>query len=66
MTKLLIGSALLSSLLFAGGHVTPMTEMPATEEPMVEETSAWNFELSPYLAMSSISGDSAVISGESS
>ena len=60
MKKLLIGSALLSSLLFGGGHVAPVTEVPVVEEPMVEETSAWAFELSPYLAMSSISGDSAI------
>ena len=66
MTKLLIGSALLSSLLFAGGNVAPAMETPIAEELVVEEASAWNFELSPYLAMSNISGTSAIgLSGES-
>jgi hypothetical protein len=47
----------LSSLLFAGGNVAPIVEEPVT----VEELSAWAFEFSPYLAMSSISGTSEVI-----
>ncbi len=60
MKKLLIGSALLSSLLLAGGNVSPVLETAVVTEPVIEETSAWNFELSPYLAMSSISGTSAI------
>jgi len=43
-------------LLFAGGDIVPV------EAPVVEEVFSWAFEFSPYLTMSSISGDSAVIS----
>ncbi len=60
MNKLLIGSTLLSSFLFAGGHVAPLVQDVAPIL-IVEETSAWELEFSPYLAMSSISGDSAVV-----
>jgi hypothetical protein len=56
MNKIVLSTALLSSLLFAGGDIAPV------EAPVVEEVSSWEFEFSPYLAMSSISGDSAVIS----
>ena len=56
MHKTVVSTALLSSLLFAGGDIVPV------EAPAVEEVSSWAFEFSPYLAMSSISGDSAVIS----
>jgi len=56
MHKIVLSTALFSSLLFAGGDIVPV------EAPVVEEVSAWEFEFSPYLAMSSISGDSAVIS----
>lgn len=60
MKKLLIGSALLSSLMFAGGGLTPVDETSTVAEIVVEEEAAWNFELSPYFAMSSISGTSAI------
>ena len=56
MNKTVLSTALFSSLLFAGGDVSPVVV-----EPVVEEVSSWEFEFSPYLAMSSISGDSAVI-----
>jgi len=56
MHKTVLSTALFSSLLFAGGDIAPV------EAPVVEEISNWDFELSPYAAMSSISGDSAVIS----
>ena len=55
MRKIVLSTALFSSLLFAGGDIAPV------EAPVVEEVSSWEFEFSPYLAMSSISGDSAVI-----
>jgi len=58
MKKIVLSTALFSSLLFAGGDIAPVVE-----EPVVEEVSSWNFELSPYLAMSSISGNSAVVTG---
>ena len=57
MRKIVLSTALFSSLLFAGGDIAPV------EAPVVEEVSSWKFEFSPYLAMSSISGDSAVVSG---
>ena len=57
MYKSVLSAALLSSLLFAGGNVSPVVEEPV----VVEKVSSWAFEFSPYLAMSSISGDSAVI-----
>jgi len=43
----------LSSILFAGGDVTPTV----VEEPVVE-TKAWSFEVEPYLMVSNIDGDS--------
>ena len=51
MHKIVLSTALVSSLLFSGGDIAPV------EAPVVEEVSAWEFEFSPYLAMSSISGD---------
>jgi hypothetical protein len=56
MNKIVLNTVLLSSVLFAGGNVTPVVV-----EPIVEEVSAWNFELSPYLAMSNVSGNSGVV-----
>ena len=52
--NLLLGSALLSSTLFAGGDLVPT---PVVEEPVVE-TSAWAFEFEPYMMISNIKGDS--------
>jgi len=60
MKKLLIGSALLSSLLFAGGTITPNMETSIENTLVVEDSSSWNFEFSPYFAMTSISGTSAI------
>lgn len=56
MNKIVLSMAFFSSLLFAGGDIAP-----AVEEPVVEEVSTWDFELSPYLAMSSITGNSGVV-----
>jgi len=52
--NLLLGSALLSSTLFAGGDIEPV---PIVEEPVVE-TNAWAFEFEPYLMLTNIEGDS--------
>jgi hypothetical protein len=58
MKKIILSSILLSSMLLAGGDKEPVT----TEViPIVEDVPNWLFEFSPYLAMSSISGDSGVI-----
>lgn len=53
--NLLLGSALLSSTLFAGGDITPVE--PVVEETLVE-TSAWSFEFEPYMIIASMSGNS--------
>jgi len=53
--NILLGSALLSSMLFAGGDI----EEIVVEEPVVE-TSAWSFELEPYLMITSIDGDTSI------
>ena len=58
MKNILLSTALLSSLLVAGGDTVPAI---ATVEPIVEEMPNWSFEFSPYLAMSGISGTSEVI-----
>ncbi len=55
--KILLGSALLSSILFAGGDITPT---PVVEEPVVVETKAWSFEFEPYMLIASMSGDSII------
>ena len=51
--NLLVGSIVLSSILFAGGDIEPVI----AEEPVVE-TSAWAFEFEPYLMITNIEGDS--------
>jgi len=53
--NLLLGSALLSSTLFAGGDITPVE--PVVEE-ITAETNTWSFELEPYLMLTDIEGDS--------
>ena len=53
--KILLGSALLSSMLLAGGDIEPVI----AEEPVVE-TSAWSFELEPYLMITNIEGDTSL------
>ena len=55
LRNLFIGSALLSSMLFAGGDITPIES--AVEEAATE-TNAWSFEFEPYLMLSNIEGDS--------
>jgi len=63
MKKIILSTLAISSLVLAGGHVSP----PKVEKILVEQTveteeaSSWSFEFSPYLAMSSISGDSGVV-----
>lgn len=59
MKKIVLSTILASSLLFAGGDFMPL------EAPAVEEVSSWSFAFSPYLAMSSISGDSAIALAQS-
>ena len=54
LKKVIVGSLLVGSMLFAGGDIAPT---PVVEEPMVE-TKAWSFELEPYLMMTNIDGDS--------
>lgn len=61
MRKIIVNTALSSSLLFAGGDIAPIVE-----EPVADETPSWSFELMPYFAMSSLSGDSSVISSANS
>jgi hypothetical protein len=56
MRKIIVNTALSSSLLFAGGDIAPIVA-----EPVVTEVSSWGFELSPYFAMSSITGNSGVV-----
>ena len=53
LKNILLGSAILSSTLFAGGDIAPV-------EPVVEEAptaSAWSFELEPYMIIASMSGN---------
>jgi hypothetical protein len=50
--NILVGSVVLSSILFAGGDIVPVAEEP------VVETNAWSFELEPYLMLNNIEGDS--------
>ncbi len=45
LKKLLLGSAVLSSMLFAGGDIAPVEEMVETA---VEETKTWEFNLAPF------------------
>ena len=52
--NILLGSVVLSSMLFAGGYIEPT---PVEEAPVVE-TSAWAFELEPYMMITNIEGDS--------
>ena len=54
--NLLLGSALLSSILFAGGDIAPV-------EPVVVEipvANTWSFEFEPYMIIASMSGDSKI------
>ncbi len=54
--NILIGSIVLSSLLFSGGDIAPV-------EPIVEETpevSEWSYELEPYMLIASMTGTSKV------
>lgn len=57
MKKLLLGSALLSSTLFAGGDIVPVE--PVVETPVVE-TKTWSYEFEPYMLIASMSGDSKI------
>ncbi len=57
LTNLLLGSALLSPTLFAGGDIAPVE--PVVEAPVVK-TKAWSYEFEPYLLIASMSGDSKI------
>ena len=61
MKKIILGSLLLSSILFSGGDITPI---PVLEEPVVE-TNAWSFEIEPYLMLTSIAGSSGLVVSQS-
>ncbi|MBA1421544.1 MAG: hypothetical protein FAF03_12135 [Epsilonproteobacteria bacterium] len=50
--KVICGSLFVSSMLFGGGDI----EMSSAETTM-EETSAWAFELEPYLMITNIDGN---------
>lgn len=51
--NVLICSAVLSSILFAGGDIEPT---PVVVEP-VADTNTWSFEFEPYLMVTNIDGD---------
>lgn len=53
MNKLVLGSIVLSTMLFAGGDI----EATVVEEP-IEASKAWSFEVEPYLMLTNIDGDS--------
>ena len=57
LKNLLLGSALLSSILFAGGDIAPIEPVIAAEIPAV---SPWSFEFEPYMLIASMSGDSII------
>ena len=57
LTHILTSSALLSSMLFAGGDIIPVN--PIVENVPIEE-SAWSFELEPYMLIASMSGNAKV------
>ena len=61
LKKTIISTAIFSSLLVAGGNIAPVVV-----KPIVHEVPSWSFELSPYAAMSSVSGDSAIILAQTS
>lgn len=54
--NILIGSILLSSLLYAGGDIVPVE--PIVQE--IQEVSEWSYELEPYMLIASMSGTSKV------
>lgn len=54
MKRVLIGSVLCASLLTAGGDIVPVVDMQNAEVA----TSAWSFEVEPYLMITNIDGDS--------
>ncbi len=46
--KLLFGSALLSSMLFAGGDIVPVETTVQAPQASMEETEKWEFNLAPF------------------
>ena len=62
MEKVIIGSLLLGSMLFAGGDIAPT---PVVEEAMAE-TKAWSFELEPYLMVTNIGGSTNLVLAQAS
>ena len=57
LTSILLGSALLSSTLFAGGDIAPVEPIVVEEIPAV---SPWSFEFEPYMLIASMSGDTII------
>ena len=48
LKKILLGSALLSSMLFAGGDIVPIEPIVQTPQVASEETEKWKFNLAPF------------------
>ncbi|MCD6213266.1 MAG: hypothetical protein J7J02_09850, partial [Sulfurovum sp.] len=58
LKKILLGSALLSSMLFAGGDIVPVESIVQTP---VEETDNWEFNLVPfYLWAMGMNGEATI------
>ncbi len=55
--NILLGSALLSSTLFAGGDIAPIEPIIVEEIPVAN---AWSFEFEPYMLIASMSGDTII------
>jgi hypothetical protein len=62
MKKIILSTVAITSLALAGGDIAPTTTevTPIILEP-IKKVSNWNFEFSPYFAMSSISGNSGAV-----
>ena len=48
LKKLLLGFALLASMLFAGGNIAPVEPIVEAPQVMSEETEKWKFNLAPF------------------
>ena len=57
LKNILLGSALLSSTLFAGGDIAPVEPIIAEEIPVAN---TWSFEFEPYMLIASMSGDAKI------
>ncbi len=59
LKHILVGSTLLSSILFAGGDIAPVE--PAVEMTVPQtQTSNWSYELEPYMLIATMTGNSKV------